>query len=277
MIQKKNQNIQMIINKYNYYFFCVYFIIIIYYKMNREVLYYILLVGLSSMGIITNSVSFNPIRFHCSNYVLNTYLYFLLSWGIVLATVASLYINQVALSSLFASQSTIILAVFSILLLIGLLFTPASNFFTKHALYLILMVLFGVFLYPFYYKHKTMFNHISATTLIIFIGLTLLSFLKPDLIKDSWGYYLFIALVGILIARIVEVGIAYLKPEWYDPKFNKNISYVSILVFILYTLYDTKQILVNSKNCVNPDYINESLGIFLDSINLLQNIDNVMN
>lgn len=245
--------------------------------MNREVLYYILLVGLSSMGIITNSVSFNPIRFHCSNYILNTYLYFLLSWGIVLATVASLYVNKVVLSNLFASQKTIILAIFTILLLVGLLLTPPTYFFTKHLLYLVFMVLLGIIFYPFYYKHKTMFNHISATTLIIFIGLTLLSFLKPDLIKDSWGYYLFIALIGILIARLVEVGIAHFKPEWYDPKFNKKISYVSILVFILYTLYDTKQILVNSKNCVNPDYINESLGIFLDSVNLLQNIDNVMN
>ena len=35
-------------------------------------------------------------------------------------------------------------------------------------------------------------------------------------------------------------------------------------------MYDTKKIIVNADNCVNPDYINESINLFLDTLNLFQ-------
>ena len=31
-------------------------------------------------------------------------------------------------------------------------------------------------------------------------------------------------------------------------------------------------IIINAENCVNPDYINESVNLFLDSVNLFTNI-----
>ena len=59
--------------------------------MNNEILKYVLLIGFSVFGIINNSLDFNPIRFKCENYILNSYLYFLLSWGIILTTITQLY------------------------------------------------------------------------------------------------------------------------------------------------------------------------------------------
>ena len=56
-----------------------------------------------------------------------------------------------------------------------------------------------------------------------------------------------------------------------NKKYSKVISYVAIVLFSLLIIYDTKKIILNANNCVNPDYINESLGGFLDSINLFQN------
>jgi FtsH-binding integral membrane protein len=243
--------------------------------MNKEVLYYILLSGLSTLGIITNSVSFNPLRFHCDNFVLNTYLYFLLAWGIVLSTVTTLNNYNVSLSTLFASSKTILIFIGSLLVFIPLLLMPPKYFITKHILYLFFLILSGIMLYPFYVKNRNTFNHVGITTLLIFILLTFIAFAFPKMIKDSWGTYLFMALCGLLIARVTELIIIHFKPEMYSTKFNKKISYIAIIIFILYTLYDTKNILINSKNCVNPDYINGSLGIFLDSINLFQNMLNV--
>ena len=70
--------------------------------MNNNILYYSLLIGFTVLGIFKNSLSFNPIRFHCDNYVLNTYLYFILSWGIVMATNSALKSYDVSLEQLFS-------------------------------------------------------------------------------------------------------------------------------------------------------------------------------
>ena len=37
--------------------------------MNEPVFVYFMLIGLSILGILKNSVSFNPLRFHCDNYI----------------------------------------------------------------------------------------------------------------------------------------------------------------------------------------------------------------
>ena len=37
-------------------------------------------------------------------------------------------------------------------------------------------------------------------------------------------------------------------------------------------MYDTKKVLVNADKCVNPDYINESINLVLDSLNLFTSI-----
>ena len=100
--------------------------------MNTEILCYFLLIGFTVLGISTNSLSFNPIRFHCDNYVLNTYLYFILSWGIVMATNSTLSNSNVKLNELFSGPFTILIFLGSLVLLMSLLFVPPKMFFTKH-------------------------------------------------------------------------------------------------------------------------------------------------
>ena len=115
--------------------------------MNTDVLYYTLLIGFTILGIFKNSLSLNPIRFHCNNYVLNTYLYFILSWGIMMATTTTLKNLDVKLNDLFSGPFTILLALSSICLLVGLLFVPPELFFTKHVLYIAEMMLLGIIQY----------------------------------------------------------------------------------------------------------------------------------
>jgi len=234
--------------------------------MNKEILYYAILIGFTVLGIFTNSLDFNPIGFQCDNYVLNTYLYFILSWAIVMATNSTLKSKNVKLSDLFSGPLTILLFVGSLALLMAVYFTPPKMFFTKHILYITQMVLFGLFLYPYYLNNKNLFHHIGITTLLMLVILSGIAFSFPYLIKNSWGMYLFIGLIGIIIARFVEM---FIKKD--NKKYSRVISYVAIVLFSLLIMYDTKKIIVNANNCVNPDYINESLGLFLDSINLFQN------
>ena len=51
-------------------------------------------------------------------------------------------------------------------------------------------------------------------------------------------------------------------------------AYFFIALFTIFILYDTKKIQVAAKMCKesNVDYINQSLGIVLDGLNLFQNL-----
>jgi len=236
--------------------------------MNYEIVSYLTVIGLVVFGIVKNSLSFKPIRFHCDNYVLNTYLYFILSWAIVMSTNKGLSMTNITSSDLFSGPLSIVFMLGSLVLLMALLFIPPKYFFTKHILFIILIMSLGLFIYPYYQSNREIFMHVGITTFIMLIILTVITFSFPKLIKDSWGIYLFIGLIGLLIARVVEIFVAKKEPR---TKMSKIISYIAIVIFSLLVMYDTKNIIKNAENCVNPDYINESLSLFLDSINLFQN------
>lgn len=242
--------------------------------MNTEILQYVLLIAFSVFGIMSNSLSFNPLRFKCENYILNSYLYFILSWGIVLTTIATLNNKNISVAELFSGPFTILLMFTSIFLLVGLLFVPPERFFTKHILYIFEIILLGLFLYPLYVKNLALFKHVGLTTLIVLIGLSALAYYKQDLIKEGWGGYLLIALGTLIVARLVELFITY-KDKERPTNYSRMISYISIALFSIFILYDTKKLIVNAKNCVRPDYINESLNLFLDSLNMFSSIYHV--
>ena len=235
--------------------------------MNRDILFYFILIGFVTFGIVTNSVDFNPVQFHCDNYILNTYLYLILSWGIIMATNSVLKNNDIKPSDIFSGPLTIIFFLASLGLLMAVFFIPPRLFFTKHILYIILIMMMGVFIYPYYLDNKKLFHHVGITTLFMLIVLSIISFTFPHLIKESWGTLLFIGLLGLVSARVIELFTGYHENE----KRSRIISYISIIIFSFYIMYDTKKIIVNANNCVNPDYINESLGLFLDSLNIFQN------
>ena len=119
-----------------------------------------------------------------------------------------------------------------------------------------------------YVNNKSLFAHAGITTACLLLTLSIISFMKPDLISDSWNTYLFMSLLGLLIGRVVEMfsGIKH------DSTYSRVLSYLSILIFSMYVMLDTQNIIANAENCVNPDYINESVNLVLDSMNLFTNI-----
>ena len=50
---------------------------------------------------------------------------------------------------------------------------------------------------------------------------------------------------------------------------------VWVILFSFWVLYDTKRVIINAENCVNPDYINQSLDLVLDSMNIFTNLINI--
>lgn len=240
----------------------------------------VLLIGLTSLGIANNSVKWvgSKILFQCDNYVLNTYLYFILSWGIIMATIASLHSQDISLSSMFTGFSGIALFFLSIVLIYSLVLMPPEYFVTKHVLFVLQMAMLGTMIYPLYVKNAGLFFHAGLTALLLFILLSVISIYAPSMLSGSMQTYLLTALVTLLMARIVEYFIALFRPETYQKysHLSKIVSYVAIALFSLFVVYDTQSTLQHAKHCVRPDYINESLGLVLDSVNLMTNLFDTM-
>tara|TARA_B100000902_G_C27151213_1_gene833837 strand:- start:71 stop:820 length:750 start_codon:yes stop_codon:yes gene_type:complete len=248
--------------------------------MDEPVLMYVLLIGLSVLGIFQNSVSFNPLRFHCNNYIFSTYLYFILSWGIALATVTGMSQKKLDFKKIFTGPFMVLMFICSILLLVGISITPPEMFFTKHILFILEIILLGITLYPLYSINKDRFNHVGLTTLLVLTVLSLIVYINPNLISDNIVTYLFIGLLALVIARVVELIFVYNNSQ-VNSTYSKAINYFVIVLFSLYIMFDTKSIIKNANECkvspFGPDYIREAINLFLDTINMFSGVYHVQN
>ena len=127
--------------------------------MNYKLSTSLLSIFIAFFLIIQNTISFNPIRFHCQNYVLNSYLYLFLSFAIIFSTIFGLEYSKVNLTNLFAGKTTFLLLVASIFLLGALIILNPKYFLAKHMLWLGYIMLMGIFLYPIYRENHTLFYH----------------------------------------------------------------------------------------------------------------------
>ena len=205
----------------------------------------------------------------CNKYVMNTYLYIALSLMIVSTTVLTLE-KYIDFSQYFNNYSFVALFISTLVFLVSTMFISPENTMLKHLSWLIFIMLIGVSLYPAYKvgKISNMLYPTLITTILLVLGLTMVAFYNPDLISLSWGPVLISALVVGILLQIILFFTGLETRNWY----SLILSYVFIIIFSLLLLYDTKKLQINSQNCVIPDYINESIGIFLDIINLFNNI-----
>lgn len=205
----------------------------------------------------------------CNKYVMNTYLYIALSLMIVSTTVLVLE-KYIDFSQYFNNYSFVALFISTLVFLVSTMFISPENTMFKHLSWLIFIMLIGVSLYPAYKvgKISNMLYPTLITTILLVLGLTMVAFYNPDLISLSWGPALISALVVGILLQIILFFTGLETRNWY----SLILSYVFIIIFSLLLLYDTKKLQINSQNCVIPDYINESIGIFLDIINLFNNI-----
>ena len=247
--------------------------------MDNELLKYILLIGFSLLGILANSINFSKLSFHCNNYILSTYLYFILSWGIVLTMIKVIDLKILDLGNIYDQKIIIPLAIVTFLLFpIILRLIPIKAFLFKHLIFVIYMILIGICLHPLYKTFRNEFSHVVLTTMFIVLVLTFITFMNPDIIDDSILVYLFIGLLTIISATIIDFFYIN-KDSKYKFHLKKAITYLTIIIFSLFIMNDTKRIIENSKNCSSspfgPDFITESSNIFLDVLNLSSGVDDM--
>jgi len=106
----------------------------------------------------------------------------------------------------------------------------------------------------------------------VFIGMMALGFYDSMNILGI-GFYLFAGLLGLIVVQALILSLG--TPE----EKQKGIQWLNVfgvVLFSFYTAYDIQVLRVGAASCrvlqrslkINPDYPRESLGLFLDFINL---------
>jgi FtsH-binding integral membrane protein len=86
----------------------------------------------------------------------------------------------------------------------------------------------------------------------------------------SWGTYLY----SCLIVLIVSFVLANFIPSEAQQKAGLGIwlSRIMVVLFALFIGFDVEVLKQHAKVCKSPDYVNESLNLYLDVINLFSGI-----
>ncbi len=203
----------------------------------------------------------------CNDYITNVYLYVLLALLITAFSILFIAKRRYAVTS---TKSLLFFAI-AIISLFALFMIPPDQVLLNHLVWLAFIISLSVSLYVIW-RYSRYRGTLTSTLAIVFLlvaGLTIIAHLRPEWVNLGWGSTLTVALfAGIL---------AWLIPMLFDTgrdmtNYYKGLSAIFVFIFMILILYDTKMLRVKARNCVVPDYPADSLGLFLDIVNLFANI-----
>lgn len=245
--------------------------------VNSSVLQYFLVIGITVFAILKNSFSYNPIKFTCDNYVLNSYLYLILSWSIILAIITTMFNYGIdPLTSKYQKQM-LAMALVAALSIFAIMLSGPLDIVKKHLFYFVLLAALAGITYPLRYIFPNKFYVFLWQTILILASLAGFSYLYPNLIGENIFGYMMLALGGLIISGLGELAILYFKPELYSGFYGTLTGYIGIALFMLFIVYDTNKIQQFAKTCVNADYIEQSTQLLLDMLNIMSNLAKVSN
>lgn len=200
----------------------------------------------------------------CPNFIANTFAHLLGGLLITGISTESPFINDLdkkPITSLF---------IFLALLFLSYLIISSQKGLYKYVLFVIFCVLFGQILVSITnrLKMKGQLNEILFDVALIFTSMTLIGlFDNQNLI--SWQNYLF----GILFILILS----FIASALFSSKEGKKnthlwLSRLFVVLFAIFIAFDVEILKENAKICKSPDYINESLNLYLDIVNLFSGL-----
>lgn len=160
--------------------------------------------------------------------------------------------------------------IMSIVLLLVVLFSNPGPF--KYIAFIALCATFGQILSGFV-KRLKMENALSNTLILVgtvFLAMTALGLLDNGNML-SWKSYLFAGLIGLIIASL---GLMFMAKNSKEASvFSQWLNWGIVILFTLYIGYDVQVLKEHAKLCKsNPDYVQESLNLYLDVLNIFQGI-----
>ena len=104
-------------------------------------------------------------------------------------------------------------------------------------------------MYKLYILDTQLFSKVSLITFLILLSLTLIVVINPSIVSHKWAPYLFVGLFSLITFEIINI---FWKQDDESRNRNRNIfSYLGIVLFSFFIMYDTKTIIVEANNCIN--------------------------
>lgn len=202
-----------------------------------------------------------------SSFIGITYLHLLAGLGITAVS------SQTPLTS--NPYVVLVEAILSIVLIFVILALQPGPI--KYALAVALAALLGQILTNFVKKleDKKTLDDVLIIVAGIFLAMTAVGFYDNQNIL-GFGVYLFAGLIGLVIARLVlMLGLLGGAPTQAVSSINTALSWFGTALFTVYVAYDTQRMKEDARR-KKKDYINSSMGLFLDVINLFQNVGDIV-
>ena len=136
----------------------------------------------------------------------------------------------------------------------------------KYFLFFLFCVLIGQTIAPIVQQAKArgVLREVLASVGGIFLAMTIVGFVDNQNFL-GFGGYLLAALIGLIVARIGLIIAKLGDPDSTDfAKANTALNWFATVLFAIYISYDTERLKVSK----DKNYVNSSLGLFLDIINL---------
>jgi hypothetical protein len=254
---------------------------------NKNIL---ILLLISVITIISISQSaFQNGKFRCKNFMLNTYLYLILSITIIALSVIFMddtnAINIINNTG-FGAYTMIFTFIFGIGLVIALTVMDASQIILKHILWIIMLTIFAIPAYLSYLKQSQQGIVVQSIlgTIGVLVAFSGLVYFKPKMFLENYNAYstMFIAL--LVSAVFMEIGRMFMDPNAESTQtYSRYLAYGIIALFAFLISFDTQTLVQKAKRCNErsryqfdrPDYISDSLGLLLDVLNIYNRMDNM--
>lgn len=226
----------------------------------------------------------------CNNYVLNTYLYIILS--ILLMFMVVLVNDKFGVFNsllLWMSQGTIyrIVLTFVVLLvvLIGLIITlqiiKPTNIVASNMIWATLVIVLGIFLIPtiWFGRLTDVVGLSSMLTILITIVVGFLGYYYGnEIVTFNWDKYLNYALLALVV--VIFIGMFMIRNTATMIMFYYIVSIICLVIFVLLLLSNHKLLKQNADKCIDgkvvPNYPVESFNIFIKMLNIFQDLVRIL-
>ena len=242
--------------------------------------------------ILIGQYAFKNGMLTCDHYVLNTYLYIILS--ILLIFIVVLVNDKYGLFNsflLWMSEGSIARRIIILIIILCILFillnalhnVNPTNIVASNTIWALLILTLGIFLIPtiWFGRLTNVVGLAGMLTILITIAVGYLGYYYGDkIVTFDWDKYLNYALLGLIV--IIFIGsflIAIIDPEKMS-MFVMIVSILLLVIFVLLLLSNHKKLKQNADKCIDgkviPNYPVESFGIFIKMLNIFQELIRIL-
>lgn len=203
----------------------------------------------------------------CDRFIINNFLYLLVSLMIYLTSIKYYEKENINLGDKNNGIKVFGLVLITVILVIGLYYV--TNPLIKHLLWVLIILILGYLGKNVFEKYnKELIRDTIFKVTIIVLGCVAFAIAFPQFIKPSMGIVLFIGLLVAIIFKIIDEVVL-------DRKYHNYISYLIIFIFTGFMVYDTDRVRKVGALCKKsgkPDYLENMMDMFLNIINLFSTI-----